>query len=359
MPNKLARLWQEIIGRKVLLIIFFLPTIACKEFEQFEPALSTCVVESIADDNVRISAYILDDGGSPVITKGICWGASANPTIGDHVTDEGRGTGSFVSTISNLEANTSYYLRAYATNKIGVGYSKVLKILTRTEPVIDCNGNEYLTIAIGDQIWMAENLRVTNYEDGTAIKLVEMISQWEGLSTPEIAYSWYDNNISYKESFGALYTWAATMNGMVSGESNSGIVQGVCPEGWHVPSDKDWEQLELYLGMSPAESNLTGARGYNIGSMLAGNPESWIDGLLKNSSSFGFSGFSALPGGGRRYNGTFGRMGENANFWTSTEYDNTLAWGRHLYSKYSTVHRYTDIKSDGFSVRCVKDNITP
>lgn len=356
MPHILSHFRQELKRCKVLIVVVFLPIIACQENELFEPTLSPCMVQSISDDNVIVSAYIEDDGGSPVIAKGICWGTSANPTIEDHVTDEGRGTGSFISTISNVEPNTSYYLRAYATNKVGIGYGEALNVITRTEPVIDYDGNEYLTVAIGDQIWMAENLKVTNYGDGTVIPLVEMISQWEGLSSSDKAYSWYDNNISYKESFGALYTWAATMNGMIGDENASGIVQGVCPEGWHIPSDEEWNQLELYLGMSPAESDVKGARGYNIGSMLAGDPESWIDGILKNNSLFGFSGFSALPGGGRRYNGTFDRMGENANFWTSTEYDNTLAWGRHIYSKYSTVHRYSNVKSDGFSVRCVKDN---
>jgi len=94
----------------------------------------------------------------------------------------------------------------------------------------------------------------------------------------------------------------------------------------------------------------------HVGSKLASSPDGWVDGYLDSNPEFGSSGFNAKPGGGRRYDGTFGHKGDNANFWTATEYSNILSWGRHIYSSYSSVHRYRNAKSDGFSVRCVKDD---
>jgi uncharacterized protein (TIGR02145 family) len=145
------------------------------------------------------------------------------------------------------------------------------------------------------------------------------------------------------------------MNGMESTDINPSQIQGVCPEGWHLPSDREWKELEMFLGMTQAAAGSTGYRGTNEGSMLAHSADLWADGYLKRNPLFGTSGFVAQPSGGRRYNGTFGHLGDNANFWTATEKSSSAAWGRHLYSDYSTIHRYSNVKSDGFSVRCVKD----
>ena len=223
--------------------------------------------------------------------------------------------------------------------------------------ITDYDGNTYNTIEIGNQWWMASNLETTHYADGTEIPLVESISSWDALGSGHIAYCYY-NNDSNGEAFtyGALYTWAAALNGVGSSDNNPSGIQGVCPDGWHIPSDSEWKELETYLGMAQADADTTGPRGLYIGSKLAINASLWADGTLKANDSFGTSGFMALPGGGRRYDGTFGHLGDNANFWSATERDTAVAWGRHIYSIYSTVHRYSNVKSDGFSVRCVKDN---
>jgi uncharacterized protein (TIGR02145 family) len=223
--------------------------------------------------------------------------------------------------------------------------------------VTDYDGNIYYTTKIGDQWWMTSNLKTTHYADGAEIPLVESISEWEALGSKRPAYCYYDNNPHEAAfTYGALYTWAAAMNGSGSSNAYPSDVQGVCPDGWHVPSDSEWKALEMHLGMMTAEVDTTGPRGRYIGSQLAINSELWANGLLKENTSFGASDFFALPGGGRRYNGTFGHQGDNANFWTATERDSARAWGRHLYSLYTTVHRYSNVKSDGFSVRCVKDD---
>ncbi len=222
--------------------------------------------------------------------------------------------------------------------------------------VRDFDGNTYRTILFGDQWWMASNLQTTHYADGIEIPRVEDVSSWEALGAEDQAYCWYNNNGQAESlTFGALYTWSAMMDGARSTDNSLSIVQGVCPDGWHVPSDSEWKEMEMYLGMAVTEVDSSGPRGTSIGSQLAVSPELWGEGLLTADLAFGSSKFMALPGGGRRYNGTFGHLGESANFWSATEGDSARAWGRHIYSIYTTVHRYKNVKSDGFSVRCVKD----
>jgi len=223
--------------------------------------------------------------------------------------------------------------------------------------IIDYDGNKYRTIELGNQWWMVTNLKTTHYADGTEIPLVESTSAWENLGFEAKAYCYYDNSANNEARiYGALYTWAAAMNGSASSISNPSIVQGVCPDGWHLPSDEEWKELEMFLGMSRDTVDAFGFRGTNIGSKLASSPDGWVDGYLDSNPAFGSSGFNSKPGGGRRYDGTFGHKGDNANFWTATEYSMLRAWGRHIYSSYSSVHRYMNAKSDGFSVRCVKND---
>lgn len=221
----------------------------------------------------------------------------------------------------------------------------------------DYDGNSYSTKEFGNQWWMVTNLKTTHYADGTEIPLVENTAVWEDLGSEDKAYCFY-NNDTHDEAriYGALYTWAAAMKGATSSLSNPSEVQGVCPDGWHLPSDAEWKELEMYLGMPQDTADAYGYRGTNIGSKLASSSKYWADGHLDSNPEFGSSGFNAKPGGGRRYDGTFGHVGDNANFWTATEYSNVRAWSRHIYSSYSSSHRYYSFKIDGFSVRCVKDD---
>lgn len=222
--------------------------------------------------------------------------------------------------------------------------------------VSDYDGNNYFTIQLGDQWWMINNLQTTHYADGTQIPLIENKFIWETLGSDDKAYCYYDNNENNEShTYGALYTWAAAMNGASSTNGNPSEIQGVCPDGWHLPSDDEWKELEMFMGMSQEETDIAGLRGTNEGSQLATSRDLWSEGYLVADPDFGTSGFIAQPAGGRRYDGSFGHMGDNANFWTATEYSDIRAWGRHIYSSYTSVHRYKNVKSDGFSVRCVKD----
>ena len=222
----------------------------------------------------------------------------------------------------------------------------------------DWDGNIYKTIKIGNQWWMAENLRVTHYYYGTEIPLVSDNVVWANLldNATDDAYSYYDNSNTIGDNYGALYTWAAAMgDDAVSSSSNPSGVQGVCPTGWHLPSDEEWKQLEMYLGMGQADADATNWRGTHVGDKLKETGTShWVS---PNTGATNEYGFFALPGGGRSAtDGSFIALATKGYWWSATESSSIYGWNRHLANDNSGVYRYDYFyKSNGFSVRCVKD----
>ena len=205
----------------------------------------------------------------------------------------------------------------------------------------DIDGNVYQTVQIGNQLWMAENLKVTHYRNGDAIPTGLSDSQW--ISTTAGAYAVYNNNESNADNYGYLYNWYAVEDS-----------RNIAPEGWHIPTDEEWMELEIYLGMSESEANSTGYRGTDQGSQLAGRADLWNNGNLENNSNFGTSGFTALPGGYRYEDIYYDTMGIYGYFLSSTEGGSNDAWHRRLICYYSEVGRDSSSKRDGFSVRCIR-----
>ncbi|MCK5028515.1 MAG: PKD domain-containing protein [Bacteroidales bacterium] len=234
-----------------------------------------------------------------------------------------------------------------------IEYITVNSLGWSTGIVLDVEGNSYKTIKIGNQWWMAENLRVTKYSNGTEIELVEDENDWSNLTINDKAYCYLNNTPSYNYPFGVLYTWAAAMNGSESSDANPSGIQGVCPSGWHLPGDAEWKQLEYYLGMSGQQVEEEGWRGTDEGGKLKekGNTH-W---LFPNTGATNETGFSALPGGDRYSDGTFNDIGLYAIFWSATEYDSQNSWRRVLSAENSQIYRTTSRKRSGFSVRCIKD----
>jgi len=200
---------------------------------------------------------------------------------------------------------------------------------------------------------MAENLKTTRYADGTAISLVTVTGEWDALSAASKAYCWYNNSTTQRDTYGGLYTWAAAVNGSAGSDANPSGVQGVCPAGWHVPSDAEWKDMEKSIGMSQAEADATGNRGVDEGGKLKeeGTGHWSSPNTLANNSS----GFSAIPGGYRDGFGTFGGVGVNAGYWTATQYSSSFSWIRGLGYDNANIYRDDDLKVVGYSVRCLKD----
>jgi uncharacterized protein (TIGR02145 family) len=204
--------------------------------------------------------------------------------------------------------------------------------------VTDIDGNVYHTVTIGSQVWMVENLKVTHYRNGDVIQNVTDNTQWANLTTG--AYCNYNNDSNNALTYGRLYNWYAVND-----------ARKIAPAGWHVPTDAEWKQLEMYLGMSQSQADAAGWRGTDQGSQLK-NSSGWYN----NGNGINSSGFSALPGGYREYGGTFIYVGYYAVFWSSTESSSSSAWSRALYYDLSDVDRYYgDYKRYGFSVRCLRD----
>ena len=209
------------------------------------------------------------------------------------------------------------------------------------EELKDIDGNRYRTVKIGEQIWMAENLKVTHYRNGDAIANVTGDTAWANLETG--AYCSYNNNPQSAATYGLLYNWLAVND-----------YRGLAPEGWHVPSDEEWKQLEMHLGMSQSDADILLFRGTDEGGKLKETGTShWKN---PNTGATNESGFSALPGGYRRnFNGNYSNLGDYASFWSSSKYDSEHALFRHLSYNYSAISRYSFNKLNGFSVRCVRD----
>ncbi len=230
--------------------------------------------------------------------------------------------------------------------------------ILETGTVEDYDGNIYKTVKIGSQWWMAENLKTTHFSDGSEINLIENNENWENLGFSENAYCYYNNSLANAGNYGVLYNWTAAMNSTESSELTPSNVRGVCPAGWHLPSDGEWIILEMELGMSYDEAWLVGWRGTNEGSKLKAK-----EGWYSNGNGTNSSGFSALPAGIRSGNGLFSDVGKTTYFWTATEYFNitTYAFNRNLDYNQSGIgwfrasHYYGFPKEFGFSVRCVKD----
>jgi len=204
----------------------------------------------------------------------------------------------------------------------------------KTGTLTDIEGNKYKIVKIGNQWWMAENLRTKMYNDNTPIPLVTDNSSWISLTTP--AYCWYNNDKAANENtYGALYNWFT-----VNASSNGG--KNVCPTGWHVPSDNEWTTLIMHLG----GESVAGGKLKEIGISHWNNP---------NTGATNETGFSALPGGLRSNNGTYGYINGFGLWWSSTEIDTYNARNRNLFSDNSAVYPFDYDKKIGMSVRCIKD----
>jgi uncharacterized protein (TIGR02145 family) len=206
----------------------------------------------------------------------------------------------------------------------------VLTAINKAQTITDVDGNTYNTVSIGTQTWFKENLKTTKYNDGTDIPLVTDATAWVALTTT--AYCWYNNDAATnKSTFGALYNWYTVNTGKL------------CPSGWHVPTDAEWNTLTAFLG----GEGVAGGKLKEIGTTHWGSPNAGAD----NSS-----GFTALPGGCRGGDhGTFGLIGNTGYWWSSSEGFASNAWYLSMYSITSNVYSNDVHKYHGFSVRCVRD----
>jgi len=298
------------------------------------PAVTTGQVSEVTANSAVCGGTVVDDGGAVITEKGICWSTNPDPDIQDSYTNLSTGAATFSSILTSLEAGTRYYARAYVKNGGGIAYGEQIIFNTK---VADIEGNLYSVVYIGDQVWMAENLRTTMFDDSTPIPNITAYSEWINLSGA--AYCWYNNDILYKPTLGALYSWYSIVEGKL------------CPTGWHVPTDAEFTSLELYLGMNPDSVTVLGWRGTDQGSQLK-STTGWDDGGNGTNST----GFTGLPGGYRyAAQGAFYSLGELTYWWAATEAGADLGWYRRFDASHRDIYKAATSKKGGKYIRCLKD----
>jgi uncharacterized protein (TIGR02145 family) len=214
----------------------------------------------------------------------------------------------------------------------------------------------YPYITIGEQVWLAENLAylpsVVGPETGSGAEGHETDSYYyvygyEGTDVDEAKAT-----ENYQE-YGVIYNWHAAMNGATSSDANPSGVQGICPEGWHLPSDAEWKQLEISLGMTQTQADGEGWRGTDEGGKL--KEEGTTHWHSPNEGATNSSGYTARPGGARYYNGEFNSLVSSSGWWSTSEYSTDSTWRRRLGYSSSGVFRSFSIKETGIAVRCIRD----
>jgi uncharacterized protein (TIGR02145 family) len=237
------------------------------------------------------------------------------------------------ATIGALLPNTIYYFRVRAQNSLGVAtggdsiFTTVLDGITGL--ITDASGNNYVTIGIGHQTWMAQNLRTTKYNDASDIALEEADSVWQQLTTG--AYCWYNNNNDYSANYGALYNWYSVNTGKL------------CPAGWHVPTEDDFNKLVDYLSGSGTAGGLLKQTGFTY----------WNNPNKGATNQYGFNGYG---GGMRDKEAVYDFMKTTGNWWSASQYSTLTSSYFSLHYQYTNTFQNYLNKKTGLSVRCVKND---
>lgn len=321
--------------------------------------VTTDTVSNITAISATCGGKVTADGGVTVTARGVCWNTSQNPTVDGNHTTNGSDTGSFTSNITGLTGGATYYIRAYATNSTGTAYGEQRSFTTTSIPsftcgissVIDYDGNIYNTVQIGYQCWMKENLRTTHYANGDSIP---------NGSTSSLTIPYYYNHSSSAIILslrGYVYNWSAVMNGANSSNANPSGVQGICPTGWHVPSDAEWIQLISYMGSQ--SQFVCGSDSSYIAKALAStmgwNSNNSTCAVGNNPSENNATGFPAVPAG--YWNGSsFNHVGTYTRFWSTTATQGSGHSARCRRIAYNSAE--LGLGSDGYSgysVRCLRD----
>jgi uncharacterized protein (TIGR02145 family) len=343
---------------QISIIVIVLWISGCKKIQPEKAlAISTDEVEIYSEGIYTINGTVVSIGNEEINEHGFYWSQSANPEIGGTLIKLGpvSSTGNFNSTIYDILPGTTYYVKAFAVTNSLLCYGEVKSFTTPDNlivPIIDIDHNIYYPVNIGDQTWMSENLKTTRYSDGSIIPRIEDQNVWFYMPWYNSAYCWYDNISTIGYSDGFLYTWPAAMKINSAGEIKTGIVQGVCPDGWHLPSDDEWKQLEMFLGMSKADADNEKWRGEDEGGkMKSGGTNLWES---PNTGATNESSFRAIPAGWCDGAGYYTNIGKSTKFWSSS-IRGDYAWVRQLDYNSSQIYRGTTGVYEGISVRCIKD----
>lgn len=351
------------------------------------PIVNTVAVVNITSNEATVSANVMSDGGETVTQRGFVYDTLPNSTTSNNVAYHGTGTGHYSNLLTDLLSGKTYYVRAFATNSVGTAYGNEISFATsvpspvagdaipcpNTPTVTDHEGNVYNTVKIGTQCWTKENMRATT-SPSTGTYLIPPAGTTHTCSGKQAR--WYnDDSTTYApRNYGLLYNWNAAVDtfdveyGEISMNGNNGFGafingnrRGICPEGWHVPSSTEWDQLAEYLN-NHAEYRSGDVYGYAAKSLAStidwnacGTPYTIGNDLAANNAA----GFNALPAGKYNRDDYYHTVGTHAWFW-STNYS---ANGAHAHScrlennrpEMFVDHAYALNLCSCASVRCLRD----
>ncbi|RTY65832.1 FISUMP domain-containing protein [Flavobacterium sp. LB2P53] len=298
------------------------------------PVISTTAISNIASASAVSGGNITSSGRSGITASGVVWSTLHNPTIA--LTTKTIGTsyfGNFISNLYALSLNTTYYVRAYATNSFGTSYGDeqsftTILYYTKGNGVIDVDGNAYPTIIINGKEWMHKNLNVSKYRNGNPIKNISEIN-----TGSEGAWSYYNNDSANGNTYGKLYNWYAVADS-----------RGLAPQGWHIASKQEWMDLRSFLGSADSAIKMKEAGRVH-----------WLNNQL--AYELNSSGFTALPAGNIFYlSAGFSNINYASFWWSSTISSSSSKIWYALIGSNDFMEMYEDGSRDGGnSVRCVKD----
>ena len=354
------------------------------------PSVTTITVTNVTTSEATVRGAVTSDGGENVTQRGFVYGTEPNlPIASSSIVYHGTGVGQYVNLLSSLLSGQTYYVRAFATNSVGTAYGDELTFTTstpspvagdavpcpETPTVTDHEGNVYNTVQIGTQCWTKENLRTTT-SPSTGTYLIPPAGTHETFAGKQAR--WYDDDSATyaPRNYGLLYNWNAAMDTFnidygelsvnpVSGEFWIGFTdhrRGICPQGWHVPSDAEWTSLFDYLNAHEEyrSGNNAGYIGKALASNIGWNTSSSSYAVGNNQNENNLTGFSAIPAGHwEHWEGSwFWDSGTFADFWSTWDND----WHPELADLWRLDAGRPDIeyldnpkKSMGLSVRCLRD----
>ena len=338
-------------------------------FKPLFPVVTTSDATDITAASATIGGTVVNEGTTPVTERGVCYAVTENPDFNDICAAEGAGIGDFTASIADLDASTTYFVRAYATNEAGTAFGAqtdftTLEVSFEYGSVTDIDGNEYRTIVIGNQEWMAENLRVTRYRDESVILTGLSETEWQSTRIgawkvyPHDPFEEIGSDEEMMQAYGILYNWYAVDDSL-----------GLCPSGWSVPSDTDWKILIDYVVfMEYPNTNVINGAGNALKSRRQvdsplGAPwateehprwdrHNTLYDMHHGKDIFGFSALAAgyiLPGGQHIDLGNIGI------WWSSTAFGENDALRQRMDYNRGNVSRNHNRKWSGYSVRCIRD----
>lgn len=305
-----------------------------------QPAkITSDTISEISIHSAFCSASIIDSGGGEIEKKGFCWSTTPKPDIEDFSVEISDSENVFTGTLDSLESNTFYYVRAFAKNENGVSYGNelIFKTPAETGTFTDSRDNTlYKTVKIAGKWWMAENLRYlpnvtipTTGSDSVGYRYVYNQTACGCMGKARA-------NINYK-TYGTLYNYTSAIESV--------------PEGWHIPSHEEWQELFVFMSKNTGNDTTNTDAFENIGPHCKAQ-----NGWQQNTACTNDYGFGILPGGKRdAENSSFTGVDELCFFWTDSVIDNSMATAIGFFLNDKQVYIGEQHKSNGFSVRCVKD----